>query len=202
MRKINHYQGKEITKDIIDKINEIAKKRYDEKTMNERNEGISPLTNGYLWNNTRRSEENVILGVDWFITYADKKNQIEILEWVSLENISNKFEQTIEMFTAFRKILLLSKDRKIDAYMKHLTSYPFYKKLLQEEYFEEIYDYPQIEHGIIEGSKEDIKEIIKKYGSLSQYLKSNNNEYSHLEQCIYHDTTFKITNKFIKRYQK
>lgn len=202
MRKITYYQGKEITEKVLNEINKIARERYDERTLEQREEGMSPLTNGYLWNNTSRQEENVILGEDWFITYADKKNEIEILEWVSLEKVSNKLEQTIEMFTEIKKILLLSKDRKISAYMKHLTSYPFYEKLLEKGYFEEIHNYPQIEHGIIEGSKEDIQEIVKKYGSLYEYLKSHNKEYQHLEQCIYHDTTFRITNKFIKRYQK
>lgn len=201
-KKVVHYQGKEITEEVIKTICIIAIKRYDESPHPLTHEGINNLSEMCQWHNTIPFEENVILGEDWYIIYANRLREIEILEWVSIGKVPNKLEQTIEMLNEFKKVLLLSENRKVSTHMHHLTSYPFYEKLLKAGYFEEIYNYPQIEHNIVPGSKEAIEEIVKKYGSLYEYLKSNNKEYQYLEQCIYHDINFKITTNFIKRYQK
>lgn len=165
MREAKHYRGNEITLDVIDKLKEIAFKRCGEDICSY------DSLDSCLYYDTNVHEENVILGIDWYITYADKEDEIEILEWVSLENIPKKFEQSIEMLNELKRILLLSKGRKVKAYMNHQTSYAFYQKLLENGYVYEICDSLQIEDRGI-------------------------------DQCIYHDIDFSVSDKFIQRYEK
>lgn len=201
-QEIKHYQGKEITKDIIIKLNQISIKKYNEGIYTTMYEQIDTLEELCLWHNTSINEENVILGEDFYIIYANRIRNIEILEWVALNTGKNKLTQTIEMFNELKKILLLSKDKRIKANMKHTTSYPFYQLLLSRNYFDEICDYPQIDFAELPNGKKTIKEILKKYKTLSNYLKSNTSEFLELENYISHEAEFKITDKFIKKYQK
>lgn len=203
MRKeVTHYQGKEITEDIIKKMRSISIKVYEKEQYDHLYEKMDNIREICYYHGTNPSEENVILGEDFFITYAIRKSSIEIFEWVALKNVENKLIQTIEMFNQLKKILLQSEGIKISVYLRHITSYPFYELFQEKGYFEEIHDYPQIEYDKIPYTRNIIKEILRKYGSLYNYLKSNSKEYSPLEEYIYHEITFKINDKFIKKYKK
>ena len=203
MRKeVIHYQGNEITEDIIKQMRKISIKVYDQKTYNRLYDKMDNIREICYHHGTTPSQENVILGEDFFITYAIRKGIIEIFEWVALSNVDNKLIQTIEMLSELKKILLLSEGIKISTYLKHQTSYPFYELFQEKGYLEEIHDYPQLEYDIISSTRNIIKEIISKYGSLYNYLKSKSKEYSPLEEHIYHEIMFKVNDKFIKRYGK
>lgn len=201
-REVKYYKGTEITEEIIKKMRKISIQVYDQKTYNSLYEGMDNIRAICYQHGTLPSNEFVILGQDFFITYAITEDVIEIFEWVALNKVENRFIQTIEMFNELKKILLSNKERKISTYLKHQTSYPFYELFQEKGYFKEIYDYPQIEYDILSSTRNIVKEIVAKYGSLYNYLKSKSNEYSPLEEHIYHEIMFEINDKFIKKYSK
>ena len=205
---VKHYNGFEITDEIIRKINLIELKRIQEKLTNINSEPIETLKDLCRLHGTMPKEENIILGTDWYIIYTkyeEDSEEIEINEWVAISNVENKLVQTMEMFKAIKDILLESKGTKVYATMRHSTSYKFYQSLLTREFLEEISNIPEMDDELpthIEKIKNNLK---NKYSSLEEYLSTKtikNNIKQEIEDYIYHRVIFKTTNKFTKRYQK
>lgn len=204
-KKVRHYIGKEITEDIIKEIDLISKRRKKEGLYTLNHKGINTLEEMCYWHDTKPSEENVVLGEDWYIIYSIKESETEILEWLSLKNVPNKMEQTIEMLNEIKKILLINKKNKIVAYMRHVSSYQFYQKFLSYGYLKELHDSIVFEQYSLPKGTEIYKLIEQKYGTLEaylEYLEKNPKALINLEKYIYHDVEFEITDKFIKRSSK
>ena len=154
--KVEYYNDRKITKEVLKKVNFIELKSIEE--------GITQFGMGYVKtlselsnsHKTKAKNEHLILGEDWYISYTTKKNnEIEINDWISITKVENKFEQTIEMFNAIKKILITYKDSNIITTLRHSTSYPFYKKFLDEGYLEELIDEVDFD-GITENDSDKI----------------------------------------------
>ena len=205
MRKTEYYTGYEITKEVINKVNLIALKRYHESYYSFLRLKYKNLDELCYCNCSKPEETNVVLGEDWYIIYTKSKNLIEINEWVDIEAVPNKLKQTMEMLNALKKILLSSEDKKILATMKHNTSYKFYQSLITRGLLQEYED--------IVGTETDMPHKIKKlhirlereYGFVEDFLNDpnrNKEQEEILEDYIYHDILFGITDEFKKRYKK
>lgn len=206
--EVKYYTGYEITDDIIRKINLIELKRMEEGITYIKSEPIKTLRDLCKIHGTFPKEENVIIGQDWYIIYSrlyEDSSEIEINEWIAINQVENKLIQTIEMFSAMKKILLENKDIIVFATMRHSTSYKFYRSLLTRGYFEEILNRSVIDDELPE-YLESIKEELKnKYETSENFLKNLDNENltdTRFEDIIHHLVMFKTTDKFIKRYKK
>ena len=205
LRKVEHYTGYAITKDVIDKINIIALKRYREGRYSLFYEGCDTLKGLCYWNASIPKQTNVILGEDWFIVYTKTKNHIEVNEWVDVDTVPNKLEQTMEMLNALKTILLSSEDKRLAALMKHNTSYKFYAILLKKGLLQEYEDSIRIETEMPSDIERVREEVEDKYGLVEDFLKDENRSKEQeeaLEDYIYHDIVFGITDKFKNRYKK
>lgn len=205
---IKYYTGYEITDEVIRKINIIELKRIKEGITYIKPVPIETLKDLCRIHGTFPDEENIILGEDWYIIYSKYDNdssEIEINEWLAIKNVKNKLVQTMEMFNAMKKILLQNPNAKIYATMRHSTSYKFYKTLLTRNYFEEIFDRPDIDDELSEEQQMIKEELKNKYQSLEEYLQyseKENKTNQSFDDFIHHYIIFKITDKFVKRYKK
>lgn len=206
--EVKYYTGYQITDDIIRKINLIELKRIKEGITYIKSEPIETLRDLCRIHGTFPKEENVIIGQDWYIIYSkyyEDSSEIEINEWVAINKVENKLMQTIEMFSAMKKILLRNENITVFAIMKHSTSYKFYKSLLTRGYFEEISNRPDIDDEVPEFLEPIKKELKNKYERLEDFLQNLDNENltdTRFEDIIHHLVIFKTTDKFIKKYKK
>lgn len=199
---IKYYNGFEITDEIIKKINLIELKRIKENITNITSEKIETLKDLCYLHGTLPKEENIILGTDWYIIYTiydETPNEVEINEWLAINNVENKLMQTIEMFEALKKLLLNS--QVVYATMRHSTSYKFYELLLNKGYIEEISNIKELDDELPEHIEKQKNELKNKYKNLEEYL-SNNTKKQEIDDYIYHLIIFETTKLFTKRYQK
>lgn len=202
--KVEYYNGNKITSKVLKRINLIDLKRIQEGITKFSIERIKSLNSLCKSHGTTPKNEHVILGEDWYIIYTDiSDTEIEVKDWVAIHNVENKFSQTIEMFNALKHILLEHENSIIYSTLRHSTSYQFYKKLLNEGYIEEGYDI--IDFDDCNQELEEIKQkILSKYDSIDDYLADEfreKYESSSVEDYIYHDVSFNITNSFKNRYK-
>lgn len=202
MRKeVEHYQGKKIDIVIISKLFAISIAR------DFRVEGIVPYSDVDTIEELCEICEcniddfHVILGADWYLTYIDRQDSLEIMEWVSLANPKDKMRQTLEMMRYLIKVLLLSKDRKITAIMHHSTSYNFYQLLIKNGYVKELYNNPGMDNSLPEDLRLEVDKSIEENVNIRGYL-NNSERDTDLDEYFYHDISFKITDKFLSRYNK
>ena len=206
--EVKYYTGYQITNEIIRKINLIELKRIQEGITYIKTIPIETLKDLCRIHGTFPKEENVIIGQDWYIIYSkyyEDSSEVEINEWVAINQVENKLMQTIEMFSAMKKILLENENITVFATMKHSTSYKFYKSLLTRGYFEEISNRAEIDDELpkyLENIKEELKNKYETPEDFLQNLDQENLEDPHFEDIIHHLVIFKTTNKFIKRYKK
>lgn len=206
MRKnVEYYNGYDITKYVLKRVNLIDSKRTKEEITQFAMEKINTLDE--LCEISELTPENIhiILGEDWYIIYVNLSDEeIGIEDWVAINKVKNKFAQTIEMFNALKKILLEYEQSKIYSMLRHSTSYPFYKKLLDNGYLEERYNNIELDDYL--PKIEEIKQgILTKYDSIEEYLQDESREKyegSHLGDYIYHNVSFSITDKFRRKYKK
>ena len=206
LRKVEYYTGYEITKEVIKKINIIALRRYCDSCYSLSYKKYHNLKGLCESNDCSKPEYiNVVLGEDWYIIYSKTKNYIEINEWVDVENVPNKLEQTMEMYSALKKILLLSEDKTLLATMKHNTSYKFYSSLIQRGLLQEFSDDVFVEEELPKDVEITKNQIEEQYGFVEDFLKDpnrNQEQEEALEDYIYHDVIFDITDGFKTRYKK
>ena len=198
-----YYNGFEITDEIIKKVNLIELKRIKEKITNISCEKIDNLKDLCLLHGTMPQEEYIVLGMDWYVIYTrynDNPDEIEINEWVAINNVENKLMQTIEMFNTIKNILLDSK--KVYATMRHSTSYKFYKLLLNRGYIEELSNVKELDDELPNHIELKKNELQNQYSSLEEYLSIDNDIKQDIDDYIFHLIIFRMTDKFTKRYKK
>lgn len=200
MRKeVKHYQGLEINIEVIAKLFAICAAR------NFRVEGLIPyeeidsIEEFCQCYNCEPQNVHVILGGDWFITYIDWEDSLEIMEWVSLECPKDKFRQSLEMLKYMIDILLQSKYRLIDAVMRHSSSYKFYELLKEHGYIQELSSSIAMEDTIPDDIYQELKSNLKQKGNLEAYLQDETRPQEY-DEYFYHDLAFSLTDKFFKRY--
>ena len=88
---------------------------------------------------------------------------------------------------------------------KHNTSYKFYYGLLIRGYLHEEQHNIKIDPYLPSDINQTAYTICQSYEHLSDFFKDENRDKKQeeiLEDYIYHDTEFTITDKFIKKYKK
>ena len=124
---------------------------------------------------------------------------------ITIKVYNSKLKKTMDMFSALKKILLSSKDKKILATMKHNTSYKFYSSLIQRGLLKEYSDNIFVEEELPKDAEIIRNNIEEKYGFVKDFLKDpkrNKEQEDMLEDYIYHDVSFEITEGFKNRYKK
>lgn len=204
-KKVEYYDGRKITKDALKRVCFIDKKSIEEGitqfSMDE-NKSLKEMSHSH---ETKPKYEHLILGEDWYVFYKNTlDDQIVITDWVSINKVENKFEQTMEMFNAIKQILLKYMDTNFNAMLRHSTSYPFYKKFLDAGYLEELIDILDFDD-YLPRLEEINEEILDQYDGIEEYLSDPNREKyekDHIEDYIYHEVTFNVSDKFKTRYKK
>lgn len=204
MRKeVEYYKGNEITEEVLKRVNLIELKRQREGLTTFTIENVDNIEELCYTHDTLPVQENLILGEDWYIIYTTFNGEIEINEWLAIGNVKDKLVQTMEMFNAIKNILLEHKDKTIYATLRHSTSYKFYKLLFEKGYINEFENRFDIADDIpgdlltmIENSKE-------KYNSIEEYIDNETEDkIEDLPDFIYHNVEFKVSDKFIEKYNK
>lgn len=202
-KKVEHYVGEEITESVISTINLMAMRRYEEGVFSCLFEGVDTLEDLCSWHGALPQQENVVMGEDWVIIYVERKNDIEIVEWLDIEDVSDKFSQTIEMMNAMKEILLSSKGRCVIAEMRHDTSYQFYKKLLDKDFVVSNHDSLELDPVAPSDIEKMVSDVESIYGSLDKYFLQKDRKIDpEIDKYFYHYVSFGITDKFVKRYGK
>ncbi len=199
-REVKHYHGEEIDLDIFTKLFGISAQR------NFRVEGLIP----YSDINTLEDVEDfygccidafhIILGEDWYITYLDYYDSIEILEWCSVDNKKDIYRQTLEMMKYMISIFIEAKDKKILTIMRHTTSYKFYELLKSRGYIEEQYDSPGLDSILPLDIFDIIDKLIDQNINIKGYL-LNENRPTKYDKYFYHELIFRLNDSFFKKYE-
>lgn len=194
---IKHYQGNEITDEVISKIRCLAKNRYSAQVYTNNFSYDTPSSYADK-HGTNLEDESVILGPDWAICYHMVRRVLIISDWISEDNKSRVINQSLEMYISLRNVLVSTEAKRINAYLRHDTSYPFYKLLLEKDYIDTYEDIPTIDMCSDEQSIL-INNIIEENPTFEETLERGKipKEY---EQFIFHEVTFEPTEKFQKKY--
>lgn len=199
MRRVNIFKGKEISDYIIARLKKITRTRYDASVYNSNFWNLESVEILAELHGINVEEEILILGEDWFLCYRVSGSIVEFLEWVALNEPGTKFIQSIEMMKSLQQIFIQHNDKKFTAAMRHNGSYPFYLKMIQRGYFEELAH--TIDIDICNGfAPERLKYLEEEYSSLEEFLNSkeanNNPEYL---TYILHCLDFNVTDTFVER---
>lgn len=204
-KKVEYYTGNKITPKVLHRINLIDLKRIKEGITKFTIGRVKTLKSLCKQHETNPDCEHIILGEDWYIVYTNiSDDEIDIKDWVAIHNVENKFVQTIEMFNALKQLLIKHSNCNIYSTLRHSTSYQFYKKLLDEGYIDVGFDIIDFDD-CTEELKQIKSKILSEYDSLYAYLEDENRERyesDSIEDYIYHDVSFNITNEFINKYKK
>lgn len=197
------YLGTEVTEEVIQKIKIICKTRYDDITYQEYFSNIQNMEDLCELHDTVPSEETIIMGEDWFIAYADKGYQIEVLEWVALNDIEEKTKQIREVLKTLKDILYQARKTCISAFLRHDTSYKFYKLGVKKGLIKPAIDELLIDCYHPTEMDEIINELLEKYQTLANFFNSEQKDnYPQYEQYVLHNVAFTITDDFVKKYEK
>jgi len=197
---VEFYKGKAIEQDKIQRIKNIAYRRYSPEIFNEYFNGVNDIKDLSHLHGVDINMENLVIGTDWFLCYSESKHYVTILEWVSIDNRSN-LQQVVEMMHVLKQIFIQNKEKLFIADMRHDTSYTMYLKMLQEGYFKEI-NHEYIIDCAAPVQVHDIKvKYMEKFNSLKEFLaSSDSNNYTKYFKYILHHLSFVLTDKFIKKY--
>lgn len=160
-RSVKTYSIEELNNEHVKRINTIS--RYAFQTDDE--EFLSDVEELIFYYEKIPGTLFIMMGEDWYIIYDIFYDYIEIDEWAAILETKEKIVQSIEMYNAFEELFINNCDLKFKVSLLDNTSYPFYLKLKEKGYVEEL------------------SRGCSVYGD-----------------DIFHDITFKITDKFIKRY--
>lgn len=203
METIKHYNGIDITPNLISQKNLIAMRRYSEGYYSFLFDGIDTVDDICYWCDCNKEDLNLILGKDWYIMYVIRPDEIEITEWINIPREKQIIEQTNEMLKSMISILLLSEGKEVFASMRHHTSYKFYEKLKRLGYVEELFIHSKMEMEIPLELDKIVHVLAEKYEDLDEYFADEQREhFPEYGEYVYHDIRFCITDKFIKRYKK
>lgn len=197
---IEVYTGKEITRDKIKIIKSIAKKRYPLNIYRDYFKTITTFKGLGALHATDPYIETLVLGTNWFLCYSELESDVEIGEWVALNN-GQKMLQVSEMMRFFKELLLKNRDKVFLADMRHDSSYQLFLRMLKKGFI-----YSNRDECIIDCScpSEFLKKInqLKKYfNSIEEFLQSDLvDEYQEYLKYILHSVSFMVTDDFTKRY--
>lgn len=202
MRKeVKHYQGMDITREIINKMFFICAKRNFKVDGTIPYEDINSIDDLTFYFGCEVDEMNVIIGEDWFITYSDTGGTIGIIEWVSIEEVPDKLRQSLEMKKYITELLLTTQDKSIESVMRHTTSYRFYEALKKHGYIDELYNMPGMDEYIPFDIQLELDRQIEKNVNIKGYL-ANEDRNKEYDEYFYHDIDFYLTDKFFDMYKK
>lgn len=202
MRKIGIYKGKEIDKEMITKIREIARLRYVAPVYNSSYWSIENIDDLAELHGISACNEILVLGEDWFLCYTVTKSTVEFLEWVALNNYDKRFDQALEMMRSMRSILIQNSDKRFKASMRHESSYPFYKNMLKRGYLKELSHSYDIDlcYGF---APERLKYLEENYSHFDNFLKSEEaRKHPEYLTFIIHDIEFTVTASFKEYYKR
>lgn len=199
-KKPVHYTSDEISDKVIEKMKKIAKQRYDEIIYENYFENVKTLYSLCCLHDTSCDEEYLIMGDDWFISYADRRGNIEITEWVAIDNKRHKMAQSKEMFMAIKDILLLSKGKRISAYMRRDSSYQIYLTYLNKGYFQELKNNIILDFCRPPEMKIEFENGKNSSESYEAYFQKR--PASKYDKFVLHNVTFELTKNFTDRYKK
>ena len=202
MRSVNVYKGEEIDWKKISKIKEIASKRLAKDIYYTGFSDIEDIDYLAYLHDIDVEDEILVLGNDWFLCYTITDNTVTFIEWVAEYNKDSKFAQSIEMMNTLKKIIMDNKDKEFIADMRHDSSYQFYLKMLEKNYFKE--DTHSLDIDICNGfapiaviNMKDNNSLIKKF------LKSRKvRKHPEYLKYIIHCLTFSVTDKFIEQNKR
>jgi len=199
---ISIFTGKEIDRDKINKLKNIAYKRYSSNIYKEYFNDINCIDDLANLHSINTEDENLAFGTDWFMCYYVTDYAVTILEWISLKN-EFKVKQVVEMMTFLKQLFIQNKDKWFIADMRHDTSYLMYSKMLQKGFFKEIHHKCIIDCAAPKEVQNLKNKLIYRFNSLEKFLASDvSNDYSKYFKYILHHISFKVTDKFIERYNK
>ncbi len=199
-RKVKHYHGEEISIDIFTKLFGIsAERNFQVEGMFPYSE-INSLEDLEDFYNCDIENFHIILGEDWYITYLEYYDSIEIIEWCSTDNKKDKYRQTLEMMKYIIDIFIQAKDKEIQTIMRHTTSYRFYELLKDKGYIKEKYDNPGLDALLPPDIFSLLDILIEQNINIKGYL-SNEERPKEYDEYFYHDTIFTLTKKFYDRYE-
>lgn len=198
MSYIRHYSGEEITFEVIERIKKFAKERYTQNVYDSCFSMYDSPESFAKEHGVPLNDQHIILGSDWVVCYHILQRNLIISDWIGENNSQRTVSQSIEMYVALRNILLSSMIKRINVFLRHDTSYKFYKLLLERNYVNLYYDIPIIDMYFSENI-DKLLVTVNSSGTLEQSIKLGNipKEY---EQFIFHDISFELTEKFQKKY--
>lgn len=199
---IQVFKGKEIDIDKIEKIRNIAYKKYNQNIYEEYFSNIQNVNDLARMHDVKVSAESLVLGTDWFLCYTESTYYLQISEWISTDT-ENKMQQSIEMLNMIKKIMIQNKRKLFVADMRHDTSYAIYSKMLQKGYFDELMDELILDCAAPEYVYELKQKLMDNFDSIESFLLTNQSkEYEEYFKYILHRLSFIVTDKFIQKYVK
>lgn len=121
-KMVSIFNGKEIDKIKIDKLKNIAYRRYSSSIYEEYFADINSVNDLAYLHDINVKDENLAFGMDWFMCYSVTDYNVTILEWVSL-NTKYKMQQVVEMMNFLKQLFIQNKDKWFTADMRHDTSF-------------------------------------------------------------------------------
>ncbi len=130
----------------------------------------------------------IILGKDWYIAYEEDETSVKIKMWVKREKTSDSYSQSLEMLEAFKNLFINNSEKLFYASLIYDTSYPFYLRLKERGYIEEV------THTL---SGEKLKKLL-----FNRKMPNDLAPNSKLNFEMNHDVCFKMSDKFKERYSR
>lgn len=194
------FSGKEIDNTKIDKLKNIAYRRYSSSIYEDYFADINCIDDLAYLHGTNVEDESLVLGTNWFMCYSVTDFDVTILEWVSI-NTEYKIQYVVEMMNFLKHIFIQNKDKCFSADMRHDTSFLMYNKMLQKGFFEELSHECIIDCAAPKEVHNLKYKLMTSFNSIEEFLSSDvSNDYPEYLKYILHHIDFMITDKFIKRY--
>lgn len=198
MSNIKLYKGIMMLKGYTE-IRKIALKWYSKEIYNNYYGNLSFVKN-FLKLINPFNKMKIVLSNNWFIYYLDSKKEIDIWDWVSINN--NSFIDKKEMFDNLINLLIDNKDKMICGYIRHDISYNIYEKLKDKGYIIEFSDVYQIDNF----SPKKVKDFL--HNKLDNYIYTNvlltdeeKEKYREYLPYLLHGIVFKVSSKFLNEYE-
>ena len=201
MRKVEYFNGDEITPDVIERFKRLAAERFSDEVFIDYFSYLYDVEGYASLHEVYPSDEYMIFGEDWVFSYHISNKELILSDWIASANSSDKFAQSLEMYREIKNVLLEGSVCFFSGYLRHTTSYPFYKSFVERGYIEEFADSLVIDVCSEEEYERIAAKVYSDDSSLEDAVEGDRLTESE-KGYIYHDVTFELTKKFFKRYQK
>ncbi len=175
-----------VYKKYINMVKKMAKTRYDDDIYNKFYKHMV-------------LDSLIYVGKDWYLNFRFEDDTLNIVDWLSFDNGRENL-RIYPMIRAFSTLFINHKGI-INATLRHGTSWKIYKKMRDYGYFDEASEYLYIDDETNIKITSELNELVtsKKVTNFDDILKDNDMEKYY--PYILHDTSFYITDKFVKRYK-